>query len=229
MGVLWVVILIVTVSFFIVSHTVILPNIFLRARVRIKSPVGNGVKVMRDSDGRKILYKTDESIGKYVEGYIISEKEGKKEIVCKVNDEIGYIDYDVVSFNHSNKMIDTINVQERICDPGYTAAVRIPDSAAYALVYLNEADGEKFQNDRRTNVRTARFIFYLLCCLAVEISTVFIARLCWVRLCGGPFGEILSMSPASIAIACVICAAAFILNTIVTLFAIRGKREKKGK
>ena len=81
MVVLWSVLLAVTVIVFVVLHAVVLPRWFLNVGFSVRAPIGRGVRVIRETNGRSIVYDADVSIRKYIPKYNLSERGGKKQIV----------------------------------------------------------------------------------------------------------------------------------------------------
>ncbi|MGN0818142.1 MAG: hypothetical protein ACI4L9_04150 [Candidatus Coproplasma sp.] len=225
---LWILILVVALAFFVVMHAIILPKIFLRVRFDIKSPIGRGVKVTQDADGRKILYRADANFSKFLNGYVISEIDERKQVVCKVDDNLKYIDYDAVVFDNSNRVCKVMNVKELITEQGYTKPVELPENTAYALIYLNQADGRKFKNDFIRRMHGWWWLLYLLAGVPVDILSVFTIRLCLAKCFGGLFGEIFLTSASSNIIAAIVCAAIFVLNAIVSMLVIKSRYGKKG-
>ncbi|MGN0813806.1 MAG: hypothetical protein ACI4MH_01065 [Candidatus Coproplasma sp.] len=225
---LWITIFIVTLAIFVAAHAVILPKIFLKVRFDIDSPTGRGVKATRDADGRKILYETDLKIRKYISGYVVSEKGDGKQVVCKVNDNLKYVDYDIVCFNNSNDVSEVINVKELITDIGYTKPVEISGGAAYVLIYLNEADGKKFKNDYVRGIRNNQWFLCLLAGLPVDVLSVFCIRLCMAKLFGGLFGETFLMSLTGNVVAGCVSVLVALVNLFITMLALKRRYAKKG-
>ena len=143
---LWYVILVVTILVFILLHAFVLPRLFLGVHFSVGSPSGRGVKVLREVGGTSIIYSAAVPLKKYISHYILSERNGRKQVVCKVNGALKYINYDIALYDKFNTVFQVLNVREVIEEKGYTKAVDVPAETAYATIYLNEADGVKLEN-----------------------------------------------------------------------------------
>lgn len=230
MTALWIIILVVAIVFFVAMHAAVIPKLFLKVEYDVKSPTGRGVKAIREENGRSIIYDADFAIRRYIPRYIVSERGGKKVLVCKAGKDVRYLDYDVVIFNHLNEIKDVLHVKEVVKDDGCTRAVDLPADTAYVNVYLNEADGTEIKRKVSGHISAKRWAAFLLACAAVEVITVFAVRACLANLFGGLFGEMFLYSPESNAIAVAICAGIIALNAVLMLIAVKGKnrRERRG-
>ena len=204
MGVLWSVLLAVTVIVFVVLHAVVLPRWFLNVGFSVRAPIGRGVRVIRETNGRSIVYDADVSIRKYIPQYILSERGGKKQLVCRAAYGLSYLDFDIVLFDNFNKVTGVLHVKELLSGSGYTGAVDLPDDTAYASIYLNAADGYT-----RKNKLTA--------------------RISGKHLFGGLFGEIFLYSAESNYIACGVCLLLIVLNAVFMAITVRVRTGKNKK
>ena len=230
MTAVWVIILVVAIAFFVAMHAAVIPRLFLKVEYDIKSPTGRGIKTIREEGGRSIIYDADFSMRKYIPRYIVSERGGKKVLVCKLGKNVRYVDYDVVIFNHLNEIKDVLHFKEAVKEGGCTRAVDLPADTAYINLYLNAADGVEVARKVSGKISSKRWAAFLLACAAVEVITVFAVRACLANLFGGIFGEMFLYSSESNAIAVAICAGIIALNAVLMLIAVKGKnrRTKRG-
>lgn len=229
MVVLWSVLLAVTVIVFVVLHAVVLPRWFLNVGFSVRAPIGRGVRVIRETNGRSIVYDADVSIRKYIPQYILSERGGKKQLVCRAAYGLSYLDFDIVLFDNFNKVTGVLHVKELLSDSGYTGAVDLPDDTAYASIYLNAADGYTRKNKLTARISGKRWLLFLAVSAVIEIFTVFMARACIAHLFGGLFGEIFLYSAESNYIACGVCLLLIVLNAVFMAIAVRVRTGKNKK
>ena len=229
MFVVWYLVLAATLAAFIVLHAFVMPRLFFRINYDIKTPTGRGVKIADGPRGRTIVYDGDFAVRKYMPQYMIIRENGKKRLVCRVNDRLSYVDYDVVVFDGYNRVKDMLHVKEVLTVQGRTAAVELPSDTAYVSVCLNAADGREFKNSRaRYRVTGLCWAAFLLACAVVEIITVQIVRICLARLYGGLFADIFLYSLESNIIAGVITALAVALNAVLMLVVVRRRNRARG-
>ena len=229
MTALWIAILVVAIAFFVAMHAAVIPRLFLKVEYDIKSPTGRGVKIIREEGGRSIIYDADFSMRKYIPRYIVSERGGKKVLVCKLAKNVRCVDYDVAIFNHLNEVTDVLHVKDTAGEGGCTRAVDLPADTAYVNVYLNEADGAAVARKLNGKISPKRWAAFLFACAAVEVITVFAVRACLANLFGGIFGEMFLYSSESNAIAIVICALIAALNAVLMFIAVKGKNRRAGR
>ncbi len=226
---LWSVVLAVTVIAFVVLHAVILPRWFFNVGFNVRAPIGRGVRIVREPHGRSIVYDADVGIRKYIPQYILSERGGKKQLVCRAAQGLSFLDFDIVLFDNFNKVTGVLHVKELLNGSGYTDPVDLPDDTAYASLYLNAADGYTRKNKLSARIPGRRWLLFLVFSSVIEIFTVFVARVSIAYLFGGLFGEIFLYSAESNFIACGICLILIVLNAVFMAVAVRVRSGKKSK
>ena len=112
----------------------LLPVIFLRPKYKGLKSNDRGLKRYTYEDGRAIVYKPAGETGKYIEQYILSANGDEKFVKCKVHDKVYCIEYDVIAFDSSDKVIDVIAVQDPIKTRGITSGVSLPLETSYVSV-----------------------------------------------------------------------------------------------
>jgi hypothetical protein len=60
---------------------------------------------------------------------------------------VNFIRYDVVTFDAKGRLLDVLEVSERLTSEGNTRAVRLPTATAYAAVIPRQVDGEPVGKD----------------------------------------------------------------------------------
>lgn len=95
----WFFLFILVCALLVALYTVVLPKFFIKYRYRIGTPADRGLKIARGENGQSIVYEPACTLRPYIRKYILSEKDGKKSLICKIDEGVGYLDYDVVLFD----------------------------------------------------------------------------------------------------------------------------------
>jgi hypothetical protein len=101
-----------------------------------------GLLRVRFPEGRGVVYEPDPRVRRYVSKYALFTSEGKKYIRLRVDKRINYLRYDVVTFDRRGRLLDVLEVSERLSSAGSPRAVRLPAATAYASVLPRQVDGE---------------------------------------------------------------------------------------
>ena len=116
--VVWSVLLGLAVLISVVIASVLLPRVFLKTRYTIMYSGDRGLKKIYEKNGQSLVFQPVVKWRKYVNQYILAERNGKKELICKIDPEIEYLSYDIVLFNSLDKVFDVITVKELIENKG---------------------------------------------------------------------------------------------------------------
>ena len=134
-----------------------------RGLLRVKFPTGRGV-----------VYEPDPRVRRYVSKYALFTSEGKKYIRLRVDQRINYIRYDVVAFDRRGRLLDVLEVSERLASAGSPRAVRLPTATAYASVIPRKIDGEYTGKDMAVGYSPIGIAVYTA---LTTLTTIFIAFL----------------------------------------------------
>lgn len=185
----WSVVLAVLAAAFILIHVLILPRVFLRAE-RGRLPVtGRGVKSVESESGPSIVYEPDPETAKYIKQYSLSERGGKKFLLCKVDEKLKYINFDVAAFDGDGNAVKIFNVKEIITRQGFTEVCELPEETAYATLSVNEADGRKKGAGLRGEVSAKNLAWYLSLSAVADIICAVFAKICITNIFGGIYSE----------------------------------------
>ena len=89
----WIIFLAVATALFFAAMIWLLPKVFLKSKYSFKSSADRGIKKYRlDSGGYAIVYAPHLKTRKYISQYVITEQDGKKQLKCKINKEIFYLE-----------------------------------------------------------------------------------------------------------------------------------------
>lgn len=134
-----------------------------RGLLRVKFPKGRGV-----------VYEPDPRIRRYISKYALFTADGKKYIRLRVDERINYIRYDVVAFDRRGRLLDVLEVSERLASAGSPRAVRLPTATAYASVLPRKVDGEYTGKDMAVGYSPVGIAVYTA---LTTLTTVFMAFL----------------------------------------------------
>ena len=169
----WSVVLAVLAAAFILIHVLVLPGVFLRAE-RGRLPVtGRGVKSVESESGLSIVYEPDPETAKYIKQYSLSERGGKKFLLCKVD----------------GNAVKIFNVKEIIKRQGFTEVCELPEETAYATLTVIEADGRKKGAGLRGEPGAKNLAWYLSLSAVADIICAVFAKICITNIFGGIYSE----------------------------------------
>lgn len=211
-------------------HMYVLPRYLLRFRNEFSEAPGRGLARVRDPRADSVVYEPDRRSRDYLSEYIISERGGKKYLICRIEDAIRFIGYDVLLFGRDGRFFRALRVQEKISSAGFTDEIELPAKTSYASVIVNCVDGVRME--RKLRLSAAWFVLYLALCLIVNALGFFAIRFCIADIFGGLFWEsYLNNSAMNRSDAC-FGAVVVVVSLIVTWIAVKLKNRrimKKGK
>lgn len=108
----------------------------------VSSRGDRGVRRVRFPEGRGVVYEPHPSVQRYVPKYALYTRNGQKYIRLSVHPKASYIRYDVAVFNVRGRMLEVLEVSERITSVGVSRSVRLPDKTAYTCVIPRRVDAE---------------------------------------------------------------------------------------
>jgi hypothetical protein len=119
------------------------PWLTMRPAPRKKFPLPDrGLTRVKFPEGRGMICEPDLAVRRYVPRYALLVRDGKKYIRLQVHERVNYIRYDVLAFDRRGRLLDVLEVAERLASEGATRAVRLPAATAYARVIPRKVDGE---------------------------------------------------------------------------------------
>ena len=227
MVILWMAIAIVTLTAYVFLVVKILPKKYLREGFLISTSPDRGLRNVKEKNGRSIVYEPTMKIRKYIKQYILSNRHGKKILICKIDENLRFLNYDVVMFDRNDKVFKVLNVKEVIARPGYTKRVELDDDTSYVTLVVKEADKKKFPVDTVTTASTGNVLKYvLLGGLATFVAIVLLA-VCCVLIFGGIYSESFFYSIGNVLFLLIIGGVALFIFLMVTLYVVKSKRTTK--
>ncbi|MBE7084806.1 MAG: hypothetical protein E7368_01975 [Clostridiales bacterium] len=223
----WYALLALTLGLAVIISSVILPRMYLKSRYKLIKSEDRGIKKIMEKNGQTLVLEPAVKWRKYIKQYILSERGGKKQLMCKINDEIEYLSYDIALFNNRDKVFDVITIKERIDKEGFTKTVDLPEETSYVALHVNAVDGVEFPSLMTGKVKAGSAVkFILLCSLCIFMET-FCVKVCCAQIFGGIFREVFILNLESTLVTIAISLFLILINvgaTILTLL-IRGQKK----
>lgn len=211
-------------------HMYVLPRYVLRFRNDFSEAPGRGLARVRDSRADSVVYEPDRSSRDYMPQYIISERGGKKYLICRIEDAIRFIGYNVLLFGSNGRFFRALQVREKIARSGFTEELELPAKTSYASVIVNCVDGVK--TGKKFRLSAAWFVLYLALCLIVNALGFFAIRFSIANIFGGLFWESYLNDYITGVYDYFLGALVIVVSLIITLIAVKVKNRrivKKGK
>lgn len=112
------------------------------ARRQKKSFSQRGLAKVRFPEGRGIVFQPDPQVRRFLPAYTLFSEGGRKYVRLQVDKRVNYIRYDVVTYDRRGRLLDILEVAERMSTAGVTRAVRLPTATSYAEIIPRKVDGE---------------------------------------------------------------------------------------
>lgn len=225
----WIVVLAVSVVVYFMLTVFVAPRVFLVSGFSGMSHAGTGLKSYRTPGGRSSVFAPDAKTRKYIKQYVLSERNGRKIMVCKIEPSLSYLEFDVAVFDLSGEAITVLTVKEIIENRGYTSAIELPDETAYASLVLRRADGRVFPaSGGNARVSRGRVALYMLSSGVLTVLEILCIKFCLSGMFGGLFGESFMVSPVVLLVTAIICAVAVAVNIACTAAYFAFMNSKSG-
>lgn len=91
-------------------------------------------------DGRAVVYEPTPAVRRYVPAYALIKEEGRVHLLLRLNPKVAYIRYDVLCFDSRGRLLDLLQVSERVTAAGESRPVRLPTATAYTRVVPRQVD-----------------------------------------------------------------------------------------
>jgi hypothetical protein len=205
----------------------VLPKIYLSTRYTITQPTDRGIKKILEKSGQSMLFEPALKYRKYLKQYVLAERYGKKELICKLDENVSYIHYDIVLFNNRDEVFQVLTVKELIEKQGYTKVVDLPDETSYVSLAINEVDGKTFPDNLTKKIKKGKLKNFLLVSSLLIIMEVFCIKVCLGNIFGGVFREIFILSERSGYLTLLIIGVLILINCLVVGIAMRIRSGKK--
>lgn len=186
---IWWVVFIISLLNFVALTGFVFPKIFFKVTSNFSYSFDRGLKNYKEKEGRTIVYSPHPKYQKYVKQYIISERNNKKSVLCKIDPNLTYVDYDIALFDCNDKVFAVLNFKESIVKPGYTSVAELPPQTMYATLIVNGADNiwVNIRNLGKTSRRTSAL--FIIVSGLFTVFQVFVFQTCFAGLFGDVFTD----------------------------------------
>ena len=231
MQAVWWLILAASAVIYVILAWAALPKRMLRVGYLLSSPLGRGIKNYRETEGgRSIVYEPKPKYRRFVSQYILSQRNGKKALLCKVDENLSYLDYDIALFDAYGKPFSVLNVRENIVKPGYTRIVTLPQRTSFVSLIVNFADNTYIDNEKIKGFALKSRIFYYAVMSALTFFEIIFLKLCIAKIFGDVFVEDFMLLPSNLPGTILIgIAAAAAGIAVAEVFLTRSGKKLKGK
>lgn len=148
----------------------ILPALFLSPKNKNISATDRGIKKYVFHGGRAIVYTPDVKTKKYINQYILSDNNGERFLKCKFDNRIVTALYEVIVFDSSDKVIDTIRVYDTPDCREIARAVPLPITAAYVKLSVVEVNHKNVSVQTGSSISLMSYLSYIVLTIAATIA-----------------------------------------------------------
>lgn len=209
-----------------------MPKIIAALRYTDAAPNSRGRKIVKEISGESILYDTVSDISQVIPQYILSERGGQKRLVCRLNETVRTVDYDVALFNKKGEIFKVLNVREEVGRVGYAHEVALPAETEYVSIYLNAADGfRRGVGAPSGKIPKVRLFLYIAAFAGSVFLAVYLIRISVAHIFGGLYAESYLFNHSIVVNAVCMCLAVILLDVLFALIFLKLKNrpKKRGK
>ena len=124
----------------------VFPKYIMKIRLSIIESTDRGLKKYIFPSGCGVVYEPHPSVRKYVPKYALFTNDGYKYVKCLLDKEVKELTYNVVMFNNQNKIVDVIDVSEKIGTELETEPLLIHQDTSYIALTVCSVNGEMTEN-----------------------------------------------------------------------------------
>lgn len=222
----WIIFLVISVVSYGLLIAWILPGNLLKTEFAYSTPTDRGIKNVKETTGRSIVFRPAIKFRNYVRQYVLSDRNGKKIFMAKVADGINYLDYDLVMFDGARRVFKVLNVKEKI-NGNFTEIKEIPSEVAFVTLVINQANQKTFEVKSLEPVSGGKIFSYVMLSALCTLVETFIVMICSSFIFGGVFRESFLISSESLWITLGFAGVAVIINFIFILSVVLHNNGKK--
>lgn len=222
----WIVFLLVAAVLYFAAMMWLLPKAFLKSKYSFNASCDRGIKKYKlDTGGYAIVYEPQPSTRKYVKQYVVSEQDGKKQLKCKINKEIFYLDFEVFLFDSLYRVFDVLHVCDLIETPEYTKEIEIPSQTAYVSIFLNRVDNKVINKKPRVKLSLKSVIGFWICSTLLTVAFAFAVKYGMANIFGGVFRQSLMLSLKGNILTALVAVVADAVCMLVLTFVLKKKKK----
>lgn len=181
--------LVLIVALSVYLSVVVLPRVFLSAKYGVKYTRDRGIKRRDEVNGTSLVFEPEEKWREYINQYALVERNGQKQLVCKLDKVNTYLEYDVAVFDCLKRVIKVLRVKDFVDGSEYTKVVNLPEDTSYLSISIVKADNRVFKDNCDNKIPFKNSFAFLLLTSFIIVSEIFLLRICLSNLFGGVYKE----------------------------------------
>ena len=228
----WAIILIIVTVLLTAIIIGVLPRGLLRKHYTVPRLTDNGIKKIRDRRGRTIVYRPDFRNRKFIDQYILTNRDGVNKLICKIAPDIYRFEYDVVIYDCLDVIIDVVHVDETIKTVGYTGELTLPDGTAYVAVLPYMVNDKKQKNVCGAKIPIRNIVIFAVLTCAITFGEILFGKYCLSRLLAGIYYESIVTSSSGAMLIFIVAGVICVVNFLFTLLILNRQKKparRKGK
>lgn len=225
----WIVAIIAICAAYVAIAAFLLPMLLFRTRYAVNEPIDRGIKKTVNDDESSIVFEPAPSTAKYIARYAITERDGKRELVCKLADRFDFIDYDIVVFDGDGKPAQVFNIKDGVSGGEYTRAVELPCDTDFVSVIVNGVDDKTFSRRVVKNVAAGWITLFIALNALLTAAAVIGVKTCLAYMGAGLFTESFLVKADSMVVTAITVAIAVAFDIVVTVVAFIMRRAKSSE
>ena len=217
---MWIAILICSIIVFSLVAYIVLPKLFLKVQYIGLNPYDNVVKEIDEKYTSATVYGLDDI--RCIEKYALVQKNGYKEVVCKLKPFIHSISYDIVLFGKNNAVLNILSISETVKGSSYTKAVRIPNKVERIMIVINKANKNELKNKYKKSYKKEGLFPYALFSTILFFALAIAIQFSFINIFGDVFYQDIIASNIYLIIAAIGC----VLYGVITYFILKLRKFK---
>lgn len=219
---IWIVLLISLISIYGVLVCLVLPKLIFKMKLDTYIPKGIGQKIVKESFGTSVLYLADKSMNKYLHQYILSNRNNKTVLICEIDTNIYFIDYDCLCYDDKKNLIKIIKVSENVASRGLTEELLLPKETVEVALVLNQANENVFKKSYNTHLSLGSIFTFSAIELVLTLVLLLFAKIFLANLAADVLVESYISEPIGI-----LMYAMIIVFVLASVFIIYGSHKIK--
>lgn len=216
--------LVVGVTFYVAA--VALPNLFLKLRYSATSSNDRCIKKVNEVNGQSMVFEPEEKWRKYIKQYVLAERSEKKQLKCKLDKSVSYIEFDIAVFNCQEQLETVIKVKDYANGSEYTQTVDLPEETSYVSINVLRVENEYFSDRLTAKIKGSKVFQYILLSALTVLMECILTKICLSKLFGGVFKESFIINLEGLLITLAIAGVLILINSFIVIITVKA-REKK--
>jgi hypothetical protein len=224
--VIWVALLIVVLFSAVYLSATALPRVFLSLRYMVDESNDRCIKRVYEKNGESMVFEPEEKWRRYIRQYVLAERNNKKELMCKVDKNLSYIDFDIAVFNNQDELECVIKVKDYVDKSGYTKVVELPEETSYVSINVLRVENQAFEDKLSAKVTGKKLAKFLAISMMMIIMESLLVKICFANIYGGVFRERFVINLDSLLVTLAVALGFAIINAVTAIIAVKSRERK---